>query len=217
MKSLPLRRACCLSVLFAWSCSSAPSPATPGAIGFDADLTGWRADHTGGSGSASPWVQRADAAAVSPPNVVALQPQNVTTDERFNLFWTPEVRFRNGRIAVAARADQGTIDQGGGPIWRAQDADNYYICRFNPLESNYRVYVVKDGVRRQLATARVETRPGQWHRIEVEHIGDRITCWLDGVPLLEATDGAIANEGGVGLWTKADAATSFDDLVVTAK
>ena len=102
-------------------------------------------------------------------------------------------------------------------MWRVQDANNYYLCRLNPLESNFRVYVVKDGVRRQLATALVETKMGQWHRVEATFLGERITCSIDGKQLLAATDGTIAMAGGVGLWTKADARTSFDDLVVASK
>jgi hypothetical protein len=101
-------------------------------------------------------------------------------------------------------------------MWRVQDADDYYLCRVNPLESNFRVYVVEKGVRRQLATATAGLSDG-WHRIEVEHVGERITCWLDGEKLLEASDATIPAPGGVGLWTKADARTSFDDLVVTAR
>ena len=61
----------------------------------------------------------------------------------------------------------------------------------------------------------VEAKARKWHRVAVEHHGDRIACWLDGQKLLEVTDNTIGGEGGVGLWTKADARTSFDDLVVT--
>ena len=101
----------------------------------------------------------------------------------------------------------------GEQAWRVRDARNYYVCRVNPLESNYRVYVVKDGVRRQLATALCSVETGTWHRLEVEHVGDRITCWLDGRKLLEANDATLTEAGGLGLWTKADARTSFDDFV----
>jgi len=137
-------------------------------------------------------------------------------DKRFNLFWTAGALV-DGRIAVAMRADKGEVDQGGGVIWRVQDANNYYVCRFNPLESNFRVYVVKDGVRRQLASALVEGAASGWHRLEATFAGERITCSLDGRQLLEANDATIRLGGGHGLWTKADARSSFDDLVVQAK
>lgn len=214
MNRTPALTACLLSM---FACSTSGLGPTPGAQGFDGDLAGWRAASTGGSGPDATWTAQVDAEAISPTRVLSLTAPNHTAEDRFNLYWSAGMQFRDGRLGVAVRADGGSVDQGGGPIWRVQDADNYYVCRFNPLESNYRVYVVQGGVRRQLATALVTARQGQWHRIEVEHEGDQITCWLDGNKLLAVRDGTIAGVGGVGLWTKADARTSFDDLFVRAK
>jgi hypothetical protein len=95
-----------------------------------------------------------------------------------------------------------------------KDRDNYYVARWNPLERNFRVYYVKDARRVQLATADVEADPALWHTILVRHSGRRIECLLDGAKLLEAEDGTLPDAGGAGVWTKADAATSFDDLRV---
>lgn len=203
-------------LLVPFACTTGAIHPTPGANGFDADgeLAGWRAASTGGRGPDATWQAQADGAAVSATRVLSLTNSNHASEDRFNLFWSASPRFRDGRLAVAVRADGGAVDQGGGPIWRVQDANNYYVCRFNPLESNYRIYVVTDGVRRQLGTALVEAKMGQWHRVEVEHRGDRITCWLDGQRLLEVTDATIGSDGGVGVWTKADARTSFDDFAV---
>jgi hypothetical protein len=204
-------------LLFA-ACSSSPAiVSTPGAVGFDGNIDGWRFVSTGGAGARATWAPRADATAISRPNVMSLVTPNHNSDDRFNLCWNPALAFRDGRIGVAMRADQGEVDQGGGPMWRVRDADNYYVCRYNPLESNYRVYVVHNGVRRQLATAIVEADGTAWHRIEVEHSGGRIRCWFDGRLELEADDATIDTAGGVGLWTKADACTSFDDLVVAGR
>jgi len=199
-------------VLPACNASSSFAP-TAGAVGFDGDVSGWRAASTGGNGPDASWAARADTGAISPPNVLALTAANHRSDDRFNLFWT-DGALADGRIAVAVRADAGEVDQGGGPMWRVQDANNYYLCRFNPLEANFRVYVVKDGVRRQLATALVAGKVGEWHRLEATFVGERITCAMDGRVLLEAIDGTLRGGGGHGLWTKADARTSFDDLVV---
>ncbi len=201
--------------LVACASPSVLSP-TPGAEGFDGGSEGWRAASTGGQGADASWAAVADVGAISAPNVLALTRVNHSAEDRFNLFVQAATRLQDVRLSVAVRADDGVVDQGGGPMWRVQDADNYYLCRFNPLESNYRVYVVKDGVRRQLATALAPTTAGRWHRVAVEHVGDRITCWLDGAPLLQTQDATIAAPGGIGLWTKADARTSFDDLVAAA-
>ena len=108
----------------------------------------------------------------------------------------------------------GAEDQGGGPIWRAKDADNYYIARWNPLENNFRVYFVKDGKRIQLASADIETDPGTWHEIEIEHVGNRIVAEFDDEEVIEIEDSTFAEGGMVGLWTKADAATAFDNFKV---
>ncbi|HEX6812921.1 MAG TPA: hypothetical protein VF384_14955 [Planctomycetota bacterium] len=188
---------------------------TPGANGFDAAQgQDWRFASTGGEGPSATWQAHADQGAVSAPNVMSMVAPNHRSEDRFNLCWSATPKFVDGRLSLAVRADRGEIDRGGGPMWRVQDDDNYYVCRWNPLEHNFRVYVVRRGVRFQLATAIVSAAPAAWHRIEVEHQGARIRCWLDGEKLLEANDATIPGAGGVGLWTKADACTSFDDLVV---
>ena len=108
----------------------------------------------------------------------------------------------------------GVVDQGGGLIWRVKDHDNYYIARWNPLEDNFRVYYVKEGRRVQLDSANVKADPTKWHTIKIEQRGDAIACYLDEEKLLALKDKTFAEAGGVGLWTKADAATAFDDLVI---
>ena len=132
----------------------------------------------------------------------------------FNLLWTDQVSFQNGVIEIKVRAGTGKVDQGGGPIWRVKDQNNYYIARWNPLENNFRVYYVKDGKRVQLDSADVDVSASEWHTIRIDHGGDQITGFLDGKKLLEVTDSAFPEGGGVGLWTKADAASFFDDLVI---
>lgn len=115
-------------------------------------------------------------------------------------------------IHVRLRARQGRIDQGGGVVWRAKDARNYYIARYNPLEDNLRVYTVKNGRRNQLQSADVRLNHDAWHTLRVKMVGDHIQCFLDGEKRLDVRDDTFADAGMVGLWTKADAVTEFDDL-----
>ena len=112
------------------------------------------------------------------------------------------------------RAVAGEVDRGGGLIWRARDAKNYYIARYNPLEDNFRVYKVQDGKRTQFQSAKV---PGDeaWHTLRVTMAGPRITCRLDGKTLLEVEDATLPDAGMIGLWSKADAQSYFDDLTVS--
>jgi hypothetical protein len=110
---------------------------------------------------------------------------------------------------------RGKTDQGGGLVWRYVDADNYYIARMNPLESNYRLYKVVNGKRTQLVTKEdLKVPVGQWHVLAVTMKGDQIECSLDGKKYLEAKDSTFPMAGKVGLWTKADAQTNFDDFSV---
>jgi len=131
----------------------------------------------------------------------------------FNLCYNPKLTFKEGKIAVRFRANSGRIDQGGGIAWRIQDANNYFVVRYNPLEDNFRLYYVKHGWRHQIAGANIHLLPG-WHQMSITHKGERITASLDGKKLLQARSKAIPWAGGVGVWTKADAVTSFDDLKV---
>ena len=129
-------------------------------------------------------------------------------------------------LSVSFKAVKGQIDQGGGPMWRVQDENNYYVARMNPLENNFRLYKVVDGQRAELASAEVEIPDedldaddrllGKWHTIRVVHRGDQIQCHLNGEPLLEFQDSSIPKAGKIGLWIKADAVTSFDKLSAAA-
>lgn len=145
---------------------------------------------------------------------VALTQPNHSNAGTFNLLWDRKTPFKDGRIDVNLKAVSGEEDQGGGLIWRARDKDNYYIARFNPLEKNLRLYQVTAGKREQLASAEVEKSAGAWVSLAVEQAGGHIKVSLDGQVLIEADADAHGDAGGIGLWTKADAATVFTKPVV---
>ncbi len=131
----------------------------------------------------------------------------------FNLCFTDKIDFKDGEISVDFRANSGKIDQGGGLIWRVQDKDNYYVARFNPLEDNFRFYSVKDGYRKELKSCYVTLKKG-WHKMKIIQKSDHFEGYIDGKKLLVAHDDGIKGSGGVGVWSKADAATSFDEFKV---
>jgi len=95
-----------------------------------------------------------------------------------------------------------------------QDKDNYYIARFNPLEDNFRIYYVRNGARKTLAGVKIALPAGKWHTLRIVQYGNRFEGYLNGKKLLDGTNDLFTKPGGVGLWTKADAVTSFDDFSV---
>ena len=104
------------------------------------------------------------------------------------------------------------------PRSRYQDNNNYYIARMNPLEDNFRVYKVVAGKRMQLQTREdLKVKAGEWRKLKIEMDGDHIQCYLDGEKYLDARDNTFPDAGKVGLWTKADAQTYFDELKISAK
>jgi len=179
---------------------------------------GWKVEATGQEKATAQWQVVRDEDAPLGPGVLELTATNHTERGVFNLCWTDEISFQEGEIAVFLRARSGKIDQGGGPIWRVQDRNNYYIARYNPLEQNISAYYVKDGKRVMLAyTGKLDVADG-WHLLKISHRGDRLRVFLDGDLKLMVNAGSyIPQKGGVGLWTKADAATAFDSFTVVPR
>ncbi len=132
----------------------------------------------------------------------------------FNLVLAKGTSYRDVDLSVRLRSVAGRIDQGGGLVWRARDAGNYYIARYNPLEDNLRLYTVVDGRRQMIESATVRIDHDAWHTLRIAMRGDQIECFLDGTKYLDRQDGTFSDAGQIGLWTKADAQTHFDDLSV---
>jgi hypothetical protein len=179
---------------------------------------GWKVEATGQDKATAKWQVVRDEGAPLGPGVLELTATNHSESGVFNLCWTNQVEFREGEIAVFLRARSGKIDQGGGPIWRVQDRNNYYISRYNPLEQNVSIYYVKEGKRVMLGyTGKLSLADG-WHLLKISHRGDRIQALLDGgLKLMVNAGDYLPEQGGVGLWTKADAATAFDNFTVVPR
>lgn len=187
-----------------------------GRVNFDGDKVGsapraWKVAETNGEGKLATWQVIADASAPSPPRAIAIT-ANENYGATFNLLMAQGTSYGDLEVKVMVKAVAGEEDQGGGPIWRAKDADNYYICRWNPLENNFRVYFVKDGRRKQLGTADVKTDAKVWHEVSIVHKGTQITASFDGKKMIKLADSTFSEPGMVGLWVKADGRTAFDDF-----
>ena len=176
---------------------------------------GWRVEATGQKKATAKWQVARDLTAPLGPGVLELSATNHTERGVFNLCWTKDVVFYEGEIAVLLRARSGNIDQGGGIIWRAQDRNNYYIARYNPLEENVSIYYTKNGRRVMLGYSGKIELQDNWHILKISHKGERIRVFIDGKMRLMVNAGNhIPSKGGIGLWTKADAATAFDNFTV---
>lgn len=141
---------------------------------------------------------------------------------QFNKAVAEKTAFRNGELSVRMKAIAGREDQGGGLMWRYRDADNYYIVRANPLEKNVVLYKVQEGKRTDLPLLGKGRTYGmdapmaanRWHTLSITAQGDLFTVFLDGKQLYQVRDDTFPEAGKVGLWTKADAQTQFDNLIV---
>ncbi|MCK6529310.1 DUF1080 domain-containing protein [Myxococcota bacterium] len=178
----------------------------------DAAPTGFSFGRTG-SGSTGRWTVLAVADAPSRPKVLA-QLDADDTDVRFPVAVADAPSPRDLRLSVRCKPVSGLVDQACGLVFRYRDEDNYYVTRANPLENNIRLYTVKGGKRRQLASWSGIVTTGAWHEYVVEVRGDHIRVSWDGTNVLDRHDSTFGDAGRVGLWTKADSVTWFDDLRV---
>ncbi len=134
----------------------------------------------------------------------------------FNVILVDRAAVKDLDLTVRLKAREGRIDQGGGLVWRAKGHHDYYVARYNPLEDNFRVYKVVGGRRTMLQSASPKVDHQAWHTMRVTMVGAHIDCYLDGERLLSVDDRTFQGPGKVGLWTKADARTWFDDLTLVA-
>ena len=197
--------------------ASAPVGSGARVVGFDRDAVdaapaGFVFGRTG-EGKPGKWVVQSDANAPSPAHVLA-QLDADDTDFRFPVAALSEPRLKDVRVSVRCKLISGKVDQACGLVARYQDENNYYITRANALESNVRVYFVRDGKRKQLASWNGAVTAGSWHDYRFEVKGDHLQVFWDGQRVLDHHDATFAAAGLVGLWTKADSVTYFDDLTI---
>jgi hypothetical protein len=164
------------------------------------------------------WMIEQDASAPSPSLV--LRQSGWTPKPGFPICVCPEASLKNGFVEVKFKPLSGTNDQAAGVVWRLRDANNYYVARANALENNVVLYKVERGKRTALdvvgrrggygVAAEVPTR--QWSTLKVTFSGARFEVFLNARRLFAVEDTTFSGAGHVGVWTKADSVTSFDDF-----
>src|SRR5438045_8320462 len=171
---------------------------------------GWTATQTG-SGSAK-WSVEKDDSAPSQPNVL-----KQSGEATFPVCFKNDTSLKDGFVEVKFKPLAGKEDQAGGVIWRVQDANNYYIARANALEDNVTIYHTINGKRVAFKSINTKVTSAVWHTLRVEFAGNKFTVIFDGSKVIEATDDSFTNAGKVGVWTKADSVTLFDNFVYGAR
>lgn len=184
-------------------------------FGFDSDAPGslplqWEQGVTGRG--AARWEVRQDASAPSAPHV--LRQSGVAT---FAWCVRRGTAVRDGYVEVKFKALAGREDQAGGLIWRWKDGETYYVARANALENNISLYYTEKGRRNTLKYVDAPVAANVWHTLRVEFDGRRITVALNGKTYIEYEDDHIAGAGAVGMWTKADSVSAFDDFAYGEK
>jgi hypothetical protein len=138
------------------------------------------------------------------------------TNARYPLAVADQPPLSDLRLSARCKLVSGKVDQACGLVFRYSDENNHYVTRANALEGNVRLYRVKDGKRSQFATWDGEVTANVWHTIAAEAKGDLLRVFWNGKNVIEAKDSTFTQPGKVGVWTKADSVTYFDDLTVTS-
>jgi hypothetical protein len=187
-----------------------PNSALAQTVNFDnlpagAPPPGWTATQTG-TGKAI-WTVEKDDTAPSKSNV--LKQSGTAT---YPVCLKDDTSVKDGFVEVKFKPISGKEDQAGGVIWRAKDSNNYYIARANALEDNVTIYDTINGRRVERKRTNTKVASNQWHTLRVDFQGSHFTVTYDGTKALEWDDSKIQGAGKVGVWTKADSVTLFDDF-----
>ena len=166
-----------------------------------------------GSGRMGRWLVQAERDSPSGTKVLA-QLDTDPTSYRFPVAVADSVSLVNLRLSVRCKAVSGEVDQACGLVFRYRDESNYYVVRSNALENNVRLYYVRDGKRQQFAGWDGPVLADAWNTLALDARRDRFQIYWNNKMVIDVRDQTFKESGKVGLWTKADSVTYFDDLAV---
>ena len=182
--------------------------------------SGWEFGYTAGIGKPGRWVIQADGT-----NKVLAQTDADATRTRFPVAVITDLSSADVDVSVRFKPVSGRVDQAAGLVWRYQDQDHYYLVRANALEGNVVLYKVEGGKRADLPVKgqgrtygkKSDVPSGQWSTLRVVATGRLFEVYFNGSKLYEVEDETFSRPGKIGVWTKADSVTQFDDLTVVTK
>ncbi len=181
---------------------------------------GFELGHTANVGAPGKWLVQAEG-----NNKYLAQLDADSTRLRFPVAVLTDITAANVDLSVLFKPVSGRVDQGAGLVWRFRNEDNYYVVRANALEDNVVLYKVENGRRTDLPLKgvgrtygkEVEVPSGRWSQLSVNVAGNLFQVFLNRDKLFEVEDGTFSNAGKIGLWTKADSVTYFDDFSITVR
>jgi Domain of Unknown Function (DUF1080) len=181
---------------------------------------GFEFGHTAKVGTPGKWVVQSEGS-----NKYLAQVDVDNTRSRFPVAVIADVKAADVDLSVRFKPVSGRVDQAAGLVWRFQNEDNYYIVRANALENNVVLYKVENGKRTDLPVKgegrtygkKAQVPAGQWSTLRVVATGPLFEVHFNGGKLYEVEDTTFKQHGRVGVWTKADSVTQFDDLTVVTK
>jgi hypothetical protein len=181
---------------------------------------GFEFGHTAQAGAPGKWIVEAEGA-----NKYLAQVDADNTRARFPVAVLSDISAADVDLSVRFRPVSGRVDQAAGLVWRYRDQDNYYIVRANALEDNVVLYKVEKGKRTDLPVKgegrtygkKAEVPAGQWSTLQVVANGRLFEVYFNGTKLYDVEDATFTQPGKLGVWTKADSVTQFDDLTIVTK
>jgi hypothetical protein len=181
---------------------------------------GFEFGHTAKTGAPGRWIVQAEGG-----NKYLAQVDADNTRSRFPVAVVTDVSAGDVDLSVRFKPVSGRVDQAAGLVWRFQNEDNYYIVRANALENNVVAYKVERGKRTDLPVKgegrtygkKAPVPAGQWSTLRVVAAGPLFTVYLNDRKLYDVEDRTFTEAGKVGVWTKADSVTQFDDLTIVTK
>ena len=192
--------------------------ATAESINFDSaeagkSPPGWTCTKTG-KGEPKWTVEKEDTAPTK-PNVFK---QSGEAD--YPVALKDDTSLKDGFVEVKFKPVSGKEDQAGGIVFRLKDANNYYVVRANALDDNVVLYKTVDGKRSSLSVkgrtfgygVDAKVPKAKWSTLRVEFRGNLFTVSFNGKKLFDVEDDTFKAAGAVGVWTKADSVTLFDDF-----
>jgi len=124
--------------------------------------------------------------------------------------------FQNGKISMRFKLVAGQLDQCAGILFNLKPNGDYLTVRFNGKEDNVVLWTFVKGKRSfvKKGSENVPLQMNTWHSLEISVNGTSLQASLDGKHLLDYTLPEPVS-GHVGVWSKTDSVSYFDQYTVT--